>query len=265
MGLFDAINPQNFYNPLGGTQGKSGDILNTWLTKDVGKLFGVGGGGIGGAGVSDLSQVASNPLIDSLKTQVSGMQAPKQLGAGDIGTAYAAHDYTNEALPEFESMRNRLNSQYSQAQGQAQDAIDRQFAAAGGGPGNGAQAKQTENLAAQTEKQKGEDIQGINAQEAQAKRALNETEKQRAYESGEAVKGRQFQAGEFNAQSVMQNEQFKFSANSTIAGLDQGWREAQAEASNNEFNRQLAEFQAKHSGGLLGGGGFLGTGFGSGF
>lgn len=248
MGLFDSIN----LSPGSSTGMKIFDPSGTVASVTGGNKF--------SGGISDLNKAGTNPLIDSLKDQVKNMPGFQPLTSKDYGTAYQAHDYSNEALPQYDAMRTRLNSQYSQNQQEAQDSIDRQFAAAGGGPGNGAQAKQTENLAAATEKQKGSDLQDINAQESQTRMALNEQEKQRAYESGEALKGRSFQGEMFNRQSIMQEGQFKFSANSTIAQLDQGWKEAQAEASNNEFNRQLAEFQAQHSGGLLGGGGILGTG-----
>lgn len=236
---------------------------------------------------------------------VSAQGSTYQASGPYKGDAYQAKDMSNFALPQYDAMRTRLNSQYSQVQGQAQDSLDRQFAAAGGGPGNGAQAKQTENLAAGIAQQKGNDLQGINAQEAQTRFGLQQQEAERAFQSGEAQKGygfqaaqselgRQFAGGEsaagrnqasqiFNAQSGLQSQmfntqqatdaqkfnaqmqqnqnQFNFGANTTLAGLNQAYQTAQQQGAIDLFNAQMSQYQAQHSGGLLGGGGFLGTGF----
>lgn len=189
----------------------------------------------------DLNSFSTSPYVSQLAQAIKNPI--------NVGTAYQAKDMTNTALPQYDAMRARLNQQFSQSQNQAQDSIDRQFAAMGGGPGNGAQIKQTENLAAETNKQKDLANQDINAQEAQARFNLGQTESQRAYESGEALKGRTAQAGEFGVEQL-----------GNLGQLDLAFKNAQQQANNDAFNRALAEYQAKHSGGLFGGGGFLGLG-----
>jgi hypothetical protein len=147
------------------------------------------------------------------------------------------------------------------------------------------QAKQTENLAGKIAEAKGQDTASLDLEEAKTRRSLQEAEANKEFQSGETSKGYTFQAGQgnaarefaanqfnagqsseaqrFNSQMGQQANQFKFEANAKIASLDMAWREAQLEAQNNEFNKALSEWQAKHSGGLLGGGGFLGTGIGA--
>lgn len=222
----------------------------------------------------DLGRFGESPYSSPLSDMLKSYQAPKAISApGMMATpeSYKAKNVDSVGLPQYDAMRTRINTQYSQTQAQAQDALDRQFAASGGGPGNGAQAKQTENLAGEIAKQKGSDLQDVSAQEAQARFGLQQQEVQREYQSGEASKGYGFQAAQtknaqdfaaqqFNVGQENQANQFKFNAYGTIAGLNTAWDQAQQEAVNNEYNKALSEYQAKNSGGLLGGGGFLGTG-----
>jgi hypothetical protein len=155
---------------------------------------------------------------------------------------YQAKDRSGEALPQYDAMRTRLNAQYGQAHNKAQDSLDRQFAAAGGGPGNGAQAKQTENLANSIQEQKSRDLEGINLAEAQARYQMQEQEGERAFHSGESDLARRFQAGQnaaqmgmqsdifnaqsgnqigmFNAESINKGNQFRFEADSKLAALE---------------------------------------------
>lgn len=272
MGLFDSIG-----SALGSAAGfMVGGPIGALIGN---KAMGSGAGGPGGIqqpGQVDLNNFGSDPASAALQKRLSGMTAPGAISAGSNpysgADSYKAKDMASAALPEYDALRSRLNQSYSQNQGIAQDALDRQFAAAGGGPGNGAQAKQTENLATATEKQKGEDLAGINAQEAATKRELQSQESQKEFQSQEAQKGMQFQAGqsqagrelsaqEYNSQASQLFNQFQFEGSAKIAGLDDAWKQAQAEANNNEFNKAMEEFKSQHSGGLLGSGGFLGTGF----
>lgn len=247
MGLFSSV--------LGGvTGGVFGAGLGAFADKGTDdKLMGVfdPGGLLKGQGASpgsefmgkpDINQFGNSPLHDSISGQVDNLKNFKY-------DAYKAKDMSNSALPQYDAMRSRLDRQYSQSQGQAQDALDRQFAAAGGGPGNGAQAKQTENLAADVNRQKSSDLEGINQQEAQTRFGLQQAEAQKEFQSQEAGKGYGFQAQQAGLQGQM-----------GLGQMDLGYQQAQAESRNNEFNKVMAQHQAAHSGGLLGGGGFLGTG-----
>lgn len=293
MGLFGSTG----FLGLGNT---GGAIAGSLLGGPIGALAASGAGSGGGPNTSafegnpNLSQYGPAPGSSALTSSMNAMKAPGQVSADttgftpDAGTftpnAYQAKDMSNTALPQYDAIRNRLNAQYAQTQDTAQTGLDRQFAASGGGPGNGAEAKQTENLASDVAKQKGQDLQSLNAQEAQTRTDLQNQENQKAFQSGESQKGMQFEfgqnqlnrtqagaeaasaeklsAGEFNSQMGMQYNQNMFDNSAKISGLDMQWDQAQAEANNNAYNKALSDFQAQHSGGLLGGGGFLGTGFG---
>lgn len=192
--------------------------------------------------------------------------------------AYQAKDMSSADLPQYDAMRTRLNSQYSQQQSQSQDSLDRQFAAMGGGPGNGAQAKQTENLSAGIAQQKGQDLLNVNAQEAQTRTGLQQQQDQMAFQSGESQKGyafqagqadigRQFQAGvtgaqmgqqaqEFNAQQGTQSQQFNaemqqsqnqfnFGAQSSIAQMGMQQQQYNSDQWTTAFN---AAMEAKKNG-----------------
>ncbi len=253
-----------------------GDVFNTWASAGT-NLLGGGPPKTGAyMGGSDLSQFGSSPYSSSLQSMISGFKVPDGITPGQVTadtSTYQAKDMSKSALPQYDAMRARLSSQYSQNQRQGQDAIDRQFAAAGGGPGNGAQAKQTENLVNATAAAKSADTQNLDAQEQQTRTQLQQAENDKAFQSSEATKGRVAQIGEFNvgannqAQQFnaglgLQGQQMKFDQGAKLASLNQGWDEAQAESRNNEYNKVLSDWQAKHSGGLLGGGGFLGLGLG---
>lgn len=188
-----------------------------------------------GPAYGNLNNFQGSPLVSSLQDAIKGYQANPNLG-----TAYAAKDMSKTALPQYDAMRARLNQQFSQGQQQAQDSIDRQFAAMGGGPGNGAQLKQTENLAAETNKQKDLAMQQINAEEAQARTGLQQQEAEKEFQSQEALKGRGAQAAQFGIQQQ-----------GSLAQLDAIWKQAQAEAANNEFNKELESYK-NQSHGFLG-------------
>lgn len=228
-------------------------------------------------GKSNLADYGANPYSQGLSDAVSKMPEYSPISAQPYqyqGGSYTAKDMSKEALPQYDAIRSRINTQFNGQQQQGQEALDRQFAAMGGGPGNGAQLKQTENLATGIAQAKGNALLGLDAEEANARSALTQREKDKEFQSGEASRGYGFQAGlegsrqgmqagMFNKQMQMNQDQFKVGTMKDIAGLNTAWDQAMAESNNNEFNKILAIRQSKHSGGLLGGGGFLGTGIGA--
>lgn len=212
----------------------------------------------------NLNSFGNSPYTSALQSSLASMPQFQPLSQSSYGSAYQAKDISSKPLPQYDAMRQRLNSQYSQVQDQGQNSIDRQFAAMGGGPGNGAQVKQTENLASGVAQQKDSDLQNLNFQEANTQTQLQQQQDQMAFQSNEALQGRQFQGAQFNSQGQMQQNQFNFGAQTSIDQLNQGWQQAQLDANTTNFNEAMANFQAQHSGGLLGAGGFLGTGGGTG-
>lgn len=198
---------------------------------------------------SNLDNFGTSPYASSLKSFIDNLDTSYS------GGSYKARDRMGEALPEYDAMRTRLNQRYNRDQQAAQEGLDRKFAALGGGP-SGASIKASEKLAGDFAAKKGEEALGIDAEEAQARRGLQETEYGREYESGEKARGYGFQGKLAGAEA-------KLGGYGTLANLDLAYKNAQKEALNDEFNKIMAMYQAKHSGGLLGGGGFLGTGIGA--
>jgi len=218
---------------------------------------------VGGFGSTPLAQAvrgAPDPFSGSgnfsgLQGLLSNMPTFKPItapGAVAVPDAYKAKDMSNVDLPQYDAMRTRLNTQYSQTQAQAQDALDRQFAAMGGGPGSGVQAKQTENLAGKIAEQKGQDLEAINAQEAAQRTQLQQLEAQKEFQSGEAQKGYQFQAAETQAQQSLQTQMFNqqmqqdmarfgFQAGSTIASLQANYNQQKMDQFNSAFNAAMEE------------------------
>jgi len=275
--------PQGIY---GGGQSVSYNVDNPYsgFSKDLGLPGAVGNSFVHTTVtqnpnfIPQLSDVSGSPDTAALQRRLDSLKTPDKISLEgpyqSKETAYQAKDLSGP-LPEFNSIRTRANTQLNQAQQQSQDALDRQFAALGGGP-SGAQIKQTQILGDSMAKQRDQTMQDINFQEAQQRRALQEEEQNKQFQSEEALKGRTFQgeqgalsrnlaANQFNSQMGSQFDQFAFDASSKISALDQSYRQANlstlTSALENEYNAKMNAYQAAHSGGLFGGGGFLGLGF----
>lgn len=260
------------------TPTKYGDFLPSQLSKlpVAAQVLGVGGPtsysaaipGLGetpdlweNMGAMDRASYLSNPKLADLNYYGSSPhQAPLQkfidtLDTSYSGGSYKARDRMAEALPEFDAMRRRMDTKYNREHMTAQDALDRQFAALGGGP-SGAQMKQTTKLAGKFAEQKSQDALALEAEEAKARRGLQESEYAKEFQSGEAARGYGFQGKLAGVNAKMQGL-------TGLANLDIQWKTQQKEAMNDLFDKMMAQYQARHSGGLLGGGGILGTGIGA--
>lgn len=161
-------------------------------------------------------------------------------------------------LPQFGAMRARVQ-QRAQAEGQSQaNAMKRRLAATGTlNSGGGIRAVQQvqDSAARRTE----DAIQGVDAQEAEQRTAMDE-----------AAKGRNFQRETFNANQAFQEKSFradnavKFAGlESQIDAMDLQRLQLKLQQEESSFNQRLARWQAGKTGGLFGGGGFLGTGIGT--
>lgn len=212
----------------------------------------------------------------------------------NVGEAYKAKTIEGP-LKQYDYLRNRATEQASQQGGVAQDAIQRRFAAMGALNSGGA-IKQAQLQGEASDRQKAEALQGIDFQESQARDAMNREESQKEYQSQEALKGRQFSADEgfrgrkfsaeqtaqarnyeagqqalqrnmqrelYNADSQFKSDVTNFDSQSKLAGLDLQWQQFLEDTKNNAINAANAEHQKRNSGGLLGAGGFLGTGIGT--
>lgn len=157
-------------------------------------------------------------------------------------------------LPQFDAMRARVQ-QRAQAEGNTQtNAMRRRLAATGTlNSGGGIRAvQQVQDAAARRTE---DAVQGVEAQEAEQHTALDE-----------AAKGRNFQREQFNEQQKLaQADTFaKFAGlESQIDAMDLQRLQLKLQQEESSFNQRLSRWQAGRTGGLFGGGGFLGTGIGS--
>lgn len=197
--------------------------------------------------------------LDPIKRAVEGFKAPTPVAMETQG--YQAKQVTGP-LPEFELARKRAMAQVNQGRGQASDALARRLAAMGQS-NSGTAIRQQNLIEEQAQSQLALANEGIQAQEAQAQRELQAQEDNKAFQSGEAIKGRNFQRDMYNRDNDFKAMLSKFDAYSKLAQLDLAYDDAERSRVNDQFNKELAEYQKRHSGGLLGGGGFLGTGIGA--
>lgn len=150
----------------------------------------------------------------------------------------------------YEGMRNKAVQNAGNAQSQNMDAITRRYAAMGNlNSGSYAQAQTDANRNAQQDSQ--DQISNINLAEQQGSLPYAQMKQQQGqFEAGQGQQASQFaqslaQSGELGNRQldIQQNQQ----------AMDQA---------TNALNYSLAGYQQTHSGGLLGGGGFLGMGMG---
>lgn len=194
------------------------------------------------------------------------------------GPAISAANYKNPAayqrdpnisagkpLPEFEALRNKAKSQNRAQADQNQSAIARRFASIGG-LNSGAFIKQQQIADQASADRESQAMADIGFQEAQAARGLEEAERAREFQSGEAAKAREFSQFDRDLQAQNFNFQQKlaeFDNNAKLRALDLQMYNSKLGATESQFNKELAQYTSTKQGGLLGSGGFLGTGFGT--
>lgn len=246
-----------------------GDIVSgvgKGLATSLGGIYGAAASGLFGSGDGAGSSLGQYNPIDinapyaqgvknyqkGIADLIGGLQAPDKI------EGYTAKDYSKENLPEFTDQRNILTQQLNaQEQGQ-RSAMERKFAALGGlNSGSAIRNSQIANQAAA--ENRGNALTGLSAKEAEAKRGLQQQENQKEFQSGENAKT-------LNAQMANQFQQFKTGLGadslSKIAQLDMGYKGLQQQSADEAFNAAMAQYQARHSGGLLGAGGIFGLGIG---
>lgn len=189
-----------------------------------------------------------NPELKGLQDQYQNLQYTPET------KSYQAQDFSG-ALPEYDSVRDQAK-QTSNTQNQgSQEALQRRFAAMGG-LNSGSYIKASQMQDQSTAQNLNSSLNNIGFQEAQQRRQLQTQEGQKAYQSQEAVKGR-------NAQLGAQYQLAGLEGQSKMASLDLGYKQAQQEAAGDQYTAALNSYQALHTGGLLGSGGFVGTGIGA--
>jgi hypothetical protein len=170
------------------------------------------------------------------------------------------------ALPQFDLMRQRAQREISQkgnadAQG-TQDIMRRRLAASGSlQSGAGIKALQTaqETASQKTQEQLQSAREGIDSQEAQQRTQLEES-----------TKGRNLQREQFNEEQRFRDRMFRADTfakfqdlERQVESMDLSQLQVKLQQEESLFNQKLARWQASNTGGLFGGGGFLGTGIGA--
>lgn len=184
--------------------------------------------------------------------------APQKLGMEAAGSGYKAKTF-DQPLPEFEQARTKVNEQANQAGSAASEALKRRFAAMGA-LNSGAAIKSQEEATNENETRRLDALSGVNNQEAAAKRGLEQGEADKEFQANQALVGRNMQRELYNADQDFKSKLNQFDSYSKLAQLDMGFDQQDMDKRNNDYNMELSKYQADHSGGLFGGGGFLGLG-----
>lgn len=182
---------------------------------------------------------------------------------GDIGAGInsapapkplAMESFTAQTkLPGFDEARAKISQQSGADEQAQQDALQRRFASIGN-LNSGAAIKSAQLVSDNVTKEKNNQLNDLNAKEATGLSDRN-------MQLEEAVKSRNLTRESANAQMDFQNRTFNFDANSKLAALEQGQSQLELAKKESDINATQNEYTQKHSGGLFGGGGFLGLGF----
>lgn len=225
-------------------------------------------------------QSASQTQYDAQRAKVQGAadaasagRAPIQAEGYQAEAAAAPTARVTGAVEGYDKIRARALQDARAGYSGASDAISRRFAALGAGNSGAAIKAQQMADQAQADKESGV-LQGVGMQEDAERKRLNEAAEQRDFAASEATKGRNFQGSEaargrkmqadlYNADQDFKQKVFAFDANSKLADMDRAFDEFKINQDTLEFNKRKARFEAGHTGGLFGSGGFLGTGIGA--
>lgn len=159
-----------------------------------------------------------------------------------------------QALPEYDYARRKATETANTTNQSEQDALKRRFAAMGAlNSGSSIKAMQIQTDAA--EQRKADALEGINVQEAAAKRAFDQQQQQMAFQSGEAAKqrlfgaeesglGREFQSGEalkgreFQSGEALKGREFQSGESALSRALQEKQFQTQLAQQNEQFSKQ---------------------------
>lgn len=240
-----------------------------------------GGGGFGGVGGVNLGSSAMAAIRAKQDAAAAlGQKAAAQKAAMTKYNPYQAKSYQPQATPQaaprpgwdpahpfgnsgadpYEGIRNRAVQDAGNMQSQNIDAITRRYAAMGN-LNSGSYVKALQEAGRQAAQQGQDQVANINLAEQQGALPYAQLEQERA---NQAQQERQFgaQYGLSQAQLSEQSRQFGKELPLKAQQLDLEANQQHLDELANIMNRDLAEEQMSRSGGLLGGGGFLGLGVG---
>jgi hypothetical protein len=148
----------------------------------------------------------------------------------------------------YQGMRNQAQQDAGNAQAQNLDAITRRFAAMGN-QNSGANIQAMQNAGRDAAQQSQDQIGKINMQEQNVADQGLMQHNQLQEQNSEFTQGQAQQESQFEKQLPL--EARKLDLEASQQGLD---------SAANAINANMGQWQQKHSGGLLGGGGFMGSG-----
>jgi hypothetical protein len=215
------------------------------LGANVGSLFGGGVGAMagfgkgfqlgGGANGNEVTGVGPGGL-PQFKMRNTSEFMPND-PAEKIARTTVASPETSAISNRYNLLRTRAGQDANTASQQAQGAISRKFAAAGG-TGSGAAIKLQQQAMDQAEKQKQDTLAGVNTEE---QGALQQAEQHRAELQGQYDQ----QTNLAQAQMNQAQKQFNFEKGSKLHELDMAERQQQIDSAATSFNASMAAEMAK--------------------
>lgn len=184
---------------------------------------------------------------------------------------YDPNNPTGSAGSPYDVLRSRARQQSDANRGQSLEALQRRYAAMGN-LNSGSAIKQEQEL----NRQSGEDLENqlgnINLQEQEGANQRNfqrsmmneQLSKQQEFQGKQNELARQFQGTQNEAERSLREKLANLENTARMRQLDLEFQNSDLERQAMYFNQDMQNWQKVHSGGLLGGGGFLGTGFGAG-
>lgn len=178
---------------------------------------------------------------------------------------YDPQNPTGSTGSPYDTLRSRAVQQNSVQRNQGLEALQRRYAAMGN-LNSGSNIEQINNL----NRQSGEDLQNelgqinLGEQEGANQRNFQREMQQggQAFQAKQADIQRQFQGEQAGLQRGLQEKLANMENATKARQLDLEFQNSDLERQAMLFNQDMAGWQREHSGGLLGGGGFLGTGLG---
>jgi hypothetical protein len=197
----------------------------------------------GAPGGKDWSNAPEDPKTAAMRARLASMKRPQALKMEEKPTTAAP-------LPQFQLAREQANTRFNQVGQQQNDALQRRFASMG---------NLNSGSAIKAEQQLQNDL---NRERESTMAQINAAEMAKHDEADQARVGRNFQREMKNQDLDFQKMVFDFDSDSKLSQMDLQYKGFLADREDAEFNRWSGSEQLRKSGGLLGGGGFLGTGLG---
>lgn len=191
-------------------------------------------------------------LLGGMQRQLEGWQPVQQLQQEQFQPTVQ-----DGPLKEYEGIKQAVSNRANAAKQGNLEAMQRRFAASGN-LNSGAAMKAQDVAAREADQQAADQLANVDLQAASELQRRKEGDLARK----DAVAGRNLQRDMTNQSMAFQDKMSKFDAGSKLAQLDIGFDQFALQRGESEFNKAQARHSARNSGGLFGGGGFLGLGIG---